>query len=90
MEQNTATAKGLIHRSLKTNGASESLAGAVADAAARAGLSRVNVGYNSLGGSIEVNVDGDVPDALHERLTDMGFERNDDMSTAGIVRYDDN
>jgi len=65
-----------IKRHLSHQGATDSLAGAIADAAADAGLNRMEIGYEDRGSSKTIYVhsgDNAVPDVLHERLTDMGF-----------------
>jgi len=90
MAANTDSTEALIRSKLKNQGASPNLAGAIADAAARGGLSRPGIGYHDLGGAVLIHgTIEEVPEEVHDRLTDMGFELNEEMSDAGMVRYDD-
>lgn len=78
----SAATEATIKHRLQHSGASESLAGAIADAAVKCGLHTGNIIYDDIAGQmIQLNTDdGTVPDAMHERLTGMGFEVMDDWS----------
>lgn len=90
MAEDTDATEAQIKGKLKTQGASETLAGAIADAAARGGLARSEIGYQSMGGAVVIHgTIEEVPDEVHDRLTGMEFELNEEMSDAGMVRYDD-
>jgi hypothetical protein len=93
MSQNVAhnddATESMIKGSLKTDGASDNLAGAIADAAARGGLSRKDICYDDWSGSVQVFAES-IPSELHARLTGMGFERNEELSSGLCVRYSDN
>lgn len=72
------TDEAAIKHTLQGQGAGDSLAGAIADAAQTAGLNRRQVSYEGWDhASKTIYVDtaeGTVPEVLHERLTGMGFE----------------
>ena len=99
VDDTPTSSKGSIAQSLRGQGASESLAEAIADAAAEAGFNRREITYEKnpdspRGHTIYVNVSGAVPDPVHDRLTDMGFvvmDKYDAHSDDGPVgcKYED-
>lgn len=66
-----------ISQSLKHSGANDSLARAVADVAVDAGWNRMQVSYDDRFATATLQVPTPVPDAVHERLTGMGFSLHD-------------
>lgn len=67
-----------IARTLKRQGANDSLAEAIAGAAAETELNERQIQYDDVqgmvsSGAVYVSV-SPVPDAVHDRLTEMGFE----------------